>query len=121
MRWWSELKYIMRKLNRRQAEREAEEEIQTHLELEAREQIEAGLSPEESRYAARRVFGSVALAKEAILSKRYITALVPDLPSMQAAPLMFGIFVTIAVALIAVALPAYRASRVEPMTALRYE
>jgi predicted permease len=64
MRWWSELKYIMRKLNRRQAEQEAEEEIQTHLELETREKIEAGLSPEESRYAARRVFGSVALAKE---------------------------------------------------------
>ncbi|MCI0389073.1 MAG: ABC transporter permease [Acidobacteria bacterium] len=64
MRWWYELKYIMRKLNRRRAEQEAEEEIQTHLGLETREKIEAGLSPEESRYAARRAFGSVALAKE---------------------------------------------------------
>ncbi|MBO0800736.1 MAG: ABC transporter permease, partial [Blastocatellia bacterium] len=49
---------------RRQAEQEAKEEIQTHLELETREQIEAGLSPEEARYAARRAFGSVALARE---------------------------------------------------------
>src|SRR5262245_25684937 len=64
MHWWHELKYIMRKLNRRQAEQEAEEEIETHLELETREKIEAGLSPEESRYAARRAFGSVALARE---------------------------------------------------------
>ena len=55
----------------------------------------------------------------AFWSKRYITAPVPDLPAIQTAPLMFGVFVTIAVALIAVALPAYRASRVEPMIALR--
>src|SRR5262249_590935 len=64
MRWWSELKYLIRKLNRGRSEQEAEEEIQTHLELETREKIEAGLSPEEARYAARRAFGSVALAKE---------------------------------------------------------
>ena len=49
MRWRHELKYIMRKLNRRRAEREIEEEIQTHLELETREKIEAGLSSEEAR------------------------------------------------------------------------
>src|SRR5262245_46264524 len=64
MRWWIELKYIMRKLNRRRAEQESEEEIQTHLELETREKIEAGFLPEEARYAARRAFGSVVLAKE---------------------------------------------------------
>jgi putative ABC transport system permease protein len=63
------------------------------------------------------IFGSAI----AFWCKRYFTALVPDLPAIQAATLMFGVFVTIAVALIAVALPAYRASRVEPMTALRYE
>jgi putative ABC transport system permease protein len=64
MRWWCELKYIMRKLNRRHAEQEAEEEIRTHLELETREKLEAGLSSEDARYAARRAFGSVALATE---------------------------------------------------------
>jgi putative ABC transport system permease protein len=64
MRWWHELKYLIRKLNRRRAEQEAEEEIQTHLEIETLEKIEAGLSPEEALSSARRVFGSVVLAKE---------------------------------------------------------
>src|SRR5215813_9427788 len=64
MRWWSELKYLIRKLNRGRSEQEAEEEIQTHLELETREKIEDGLSLEEARYAARRAFGSITIAKE---------------------------------------------------------
>jgi macrolide transport system ATP-binding/permease protein len=64
MSWWNELNYLIRKLNRRRAEHELEEEIHTHLEMEAQEKIEAGLSPEEARYAARRAFGSAALAKE---------------------------------------------------------
>src|SRR5215475_11606646 len=82
MHWWHELKYIMRKLNRRHAEQEAEEEIQTHLELETREKIEAGLSPEEARYAGRRAFGSVALAKEdsrAVWGLRTLESLWQDL------------------------------------------
>ncbi len=64
MNWWYELKYLIRKLNRRRAEQEAEEEIQTHLELETREKIEGGHSPEEAWYAARRAFGNVVIAKE---------------------------------------------------------
>jgi hypothetical protein len=64
MRWWHELKYLLRKLNRRQAEQELEEEVRAHLELETREQIEAGLPPAEARNAARRRFGGVLLAQE---------------------------------------------------------
>lgn len=64
MRWWYELKYLVRKLNRGHAEQELEEEIRAHLELEASENMEAGLSSEDAGYAARRAFGSVALAKE---------------------------------------------------------
>jgi predicted permease len=64
MRWWHELKYLIRKLNRRRAEQEAEEEIRTHLDLDTREKIEAGLSAEEARYSARRAFGSVVLTRE---------------------------------------------------------
>jgi putative ABC transport system permease protein len=54
MRWWSELKYIAGKLNRRRAERELQEEIDAHLEMETREKIADGLSREEARYAAHR-------------------------------------------------------------------
>jgi predicted permease len=64
MSWRNEIKYLLRKLNRNHAERELEEELHTHLELETQEQIEEGLSPREAREAARRAFGSVALAKE---------------------------------------------------------
>lgn len=64
MRWWDELKYIARKLDRRRAERELDEEIRAHLEMETEEQIEAGRRPEEARSAARRAFGSVAIARE---------------------------------------------------------
>src|SRR5262245_46614352 len=64
MRLWSELKYLVRKLNRRRAERELEEEIRLHLEMETREKITDGLSREEAQYAARRAFGNVALATE---------------------------------------------------------
>ena len=41
MRWWYELKYVMRKRNRRPSEQEAEEEIGIHQDLETREKIEA--------------------------------------------------------------------------------
>ena len=64
MRWWSELKYVVKKLNRRRAERELQEEIDAHLEMETQEKIADGLSREEARYAAHRAFGSVSLATE---------------------------------------------------------
>src|ERR1700740_2735305 len=41
-----------------------EDEIQTHIDLETQENIEAGMSPEEARHAAMRKFGNVMLAKD---------------------------------------------------------
>jgi putative ABC transport system permease protein len=64
MAWWSEVAYFLRRLNRRRAERELDEEVRTHLELETQRNVEAGMEPEEARLAALRTFGSVALAKE---------------------------------------------------------
>ncbi len=64
MRWWDEMKYLVRKLNRKRADQELEEEIRTHLELETQEKIEVGLSPEEARYAAQRALGNTLLIQE---------------------------------------------------------
>jgi predicted permease len=54
MKWWP--------ISKRDAD--LERELQSDLELEAEEQRERGLSPEEARYAARRAFGNVTLIKE---------------------------------------------------------
>ncbi len=64
MSLWIELKYLVRKLNRNRADEELEEEIRTHLELETREKIEEGLSPDEARDEARRRFGNQTLLME---------------------------------------------------------
>ncbi len=45
-------------------DRDLEREIRAHLQLEAEEQVEAGASPKEAPYAARRAFGNVTLIKE---------------------------------------------------------
>src|SRR5262245_18168009 len=41
-----------------------EEEMRFHLEMKAEENLAAGISPEESRYAARRQFGNQSLLRE---------------------------------------------------------
>src|SRR5499426_853638 len=65
MRLWKELAFIIRRLiHRRRAERELDDEIRAHLEMEIERNIADGMSPEDARSAARRLFGSVALSKE---------------------------------------------------------
>jgi predicted permease len=65
MRLRQELSFIIRRLvHRRRAELELDEEIRAHLEMETERNIADGMSPEEARLAARRSFGSVAIAKE---------------------------------------------------------
>jgi len=65
MRWRQELSFIIRRvIHRRRAERELDEEIRSHLEMEIERNVAEGMAPEEARLAALRSFGSVALAKE---------------------------------------------------------
>jgi putative ABC transport system permease protein len=65
MRWKQELYFIIRRLiHRRSAEQELDEEIRAHLEMEVERNVADGMSPEDARLAARRSFGSVALATE---------------------------------------------------------
>jgi putative ABC transport system permease protein len=56
MSWW----------RRNQHDDDLDREIRSHLESEAAEHREAGLSPEEARYAARRAFGNVSRVKESV-------------------------------------------------------
>ena len=49
---------------RRKPVDDLEEEIRAHLEMEQRENLDAGMPPEEARYAALRRFGNVPLTQE---------------------------------------------------------
>src|SRR5215475_3217835 len=40
------------------------QEFETHIEIETQENIEAGMSPEEARHAARKKFGNLLLAAD---------------------------------------------------------
>jgi hypothetical protein len=51
---------------RSQREAQIDDEIQAHLELEAAEQHERGLSPQEADLAAQRAFGNVLLVREEV-------------------------------------------------------
>jgi predicted permease len=61
MGWLERIGSIVR---RTQAERCLDEELQHHIELKTRENIEAGMSPEGARYAALRAFGGFEQKKE---------------------------------------------------------
>ena len=56
----------MRWFHRRRREDELERELRSHLELEAAEQGEAGLLPEQARYAAMRALGNATSIKEEV-------------------------------------------------------
>ncbi|MGB7465828.1 MAG: ABC transporter permease [Candidatus Acidiferrum sp.] len=45
-------------------EKELDRELESHLDLEAEEQLESGLSPQEARCAAQRAFGNTTLVRE---------------------------------------------------------
>src|SRR5205823_13249562 len=47
-------------------EQDLERELRAHLELEAEEQCENGLTPEQPRYAARRAFGNLTVTQEEV-------------------------------------------------------
>jgi putative ABC transport system permease protein len=56
MRWW----------RRKEREQDLDREVRDHLRLEAEEQQEAGMAPDQAFYAAQRAFGNTTLVKEEI-------------------------------------------------------
>src|SRR5499426_2704215 len=58
---WRRLLFYLR---RDRFDRELEEEMRFHLEMKAEENLAAGTSQEEARYAARRQFGNQTLLRE---------------------------------------------------------
>jgi putative ABC transport system permease protein len=62
MSWIKRVESLVR---RRKSERELSDELQHHIDLKMRENIEAGMPPEEARYAALRAFGGMEQKKEA--------------------------------------------------------
>src|ERR1039458_3334395 len=66
MQWWDETRRRLAALWRRDRfDRDLEEEMQSHLEMQAEENRENGMSGEEARRAARRQFGNAAALGEA--------------------------------------------------------
>ena len=110
MRIWQEIRFIrfiLKRLNRRHVDQELDAEMRSHLEMEIQANVERGMSLAEARTAAMRRFGSVALAKEDSTAVWGFAAIER--------------LIHITVTLIASAVPAARASRIDPMAALRYE
>ncbi|MGH9660683.1 MAG: ABC transporter permease, partial [Bryobacteraceae bacterium] len=56
----------MRWRRRKSREQDLDRELRAHLELEAEEQQDSGLTPEQAGYAARRVFGNLTVTKEEV-------------------------------------------------------
>ena len=60
MRWVNKLRLRVRSLfHRSQVEQELDAELHFHLEQQTEENLPAGMSQEEARYAARKTFGNV--------------------------------------------------------------
>ncbi|HKE14950.1 MAG TPA: ABC transporter permease [Kofleriaceae bacterium] len=64
MSLWTHLGYLVRRLDRRRAERDLDDELRAHLDLEIEGNVAAGMSMEEAIRAARRKLGSIAIARE---------------------------------------------------------
>jgi putative ABC transport system permease protein len=64
MSWRREFSKLQWLFRRKEPTSDLEEEIRLHIRMEEQENVEGGMSPEEAKYAARRRFGNVTLARE---------------------------------------------------------
>src|SRR5262245_24886179 len=75
-------RWLLSLIRRGRLEREMEEEMHFHLDMQVEQNLETGMLPEEARQAARRQFGNQTWLKEAsreMWSVRFIETLMQDL------------------------------------------
>ncbi len=71
MNWWRKLRLRLGALfQKRQLDAEMEEEMRSHIEMQTLENLDAGMNPEEARYAALRPYGWVESIKETCRQRR---------------------------------------------------
>src|SRR5579863_7069407 len=70
MNFLSQLQTLFRK---RKLDADMDEEMRTHVEMRTRQNVEAGMPPEEARCAALRQFGSAESVKETCRDQRGVT------------------------------------------------
>src|SRR5215210_5762211 len=68
---------------KRKLERELEDEIQSHLEMQIEEHERQGMSPEEARFAALRKFGGVEQVKEKYRQRRSLPVVETTLQDLR--------------------------------------
>ncbi|MGH9446658.1 MAG: permease prefix domain 1-containing protein, partial [Terriglobia bacterium] len=79
---WQRIKFWRPGSRRQVREADLERELRTHIELEAEEQQEAGMPPEDAHYAARRALGNTTQIKEdvrAMWGFQWLETLLQDL------------------------------------------
>src|SRR3989442_7850818 len=74
MNWWRKLQVRLHALfQKRKLDDEMDEEMRSHIEMQTQENIEAGMNPEEARYAALRQFGWVESIKATCREQRGVS------------------------------------------------
>src|SRR6266700_837071 len=74
MNWFHKLKLRLRALlHKRKLDTQMEDEMRSHIEMQAQENIESGMNSEEARYAALRQFGWVETIKETCREQRGVS------------------------------------------------
>jgi len=74
MNWWRKFQLQLRALlQKRKLDAEMDDEMRSHIEMQTQENIEAGMNPEEVRYAALRQFGWVESIKETCREQRGVS------------------------------------------------
>src|SRR5881397_939020 len=71
MNLWSKFQLRLRALfQKEKLDGQMDDEMRSHIEMQTQENIEAGMNPEEARYAALREFGWMESIKEACREQR---------------------------------------------------